>query len=106
MPLGIAALALLLWPWTALEAADLQDQRGEARQALSGALRDYEVAKESGALMEACINAGFLATLYRALGDQVSEQRWTRTETADCALAGYPSTRASEPEAPPGGKSK
>ena len=106
VPLGIAALALPLWSGLLRADDELQEQREAARQALASALRDYEKAKASGALVDACINAGFLATVYRALGERASEQRWARTEAADCARAGRPHARTSDVAAPAAGESK
>ena len=85
----IAAAAISLWFWLKAEQPEVKNVRAEAWRAVAGALADYDSAKHGGATMEACMQAGFLASAYRMAGDEAKYLRWKRAEAADCASAGY-----------------
>ena len=85
----IAAGAISLWLWPKLEPPGVEDVRAEAWRAVTDALAQYDSAKHSGAAMEACMQAGFLASAYRIAGDEAKYLSWKRVEAADCASAGY-----------------
>ncbi|MBS0564950.1 MAG: hypothetical protein JSR87_10885 [Proteobacteria bacterium] len=61
-------------------------QRGVAQDFES----QYNMAKQSGTLMDVCVRAGLVAEGYLQAGDQPNYTRWKGIQKRDCGAAGLP----------------
>lgn len=71
-----------------LEKQAAKDMQGIYNQVSSDAVKQYDIAKRSGSLMDACVHAGMVAAAYLQAKDEPNYQRWKSTESSDCTIAG------------------
>jgi hypothetical protein len=73
-----------------LEKQAANDMRRIENEVAAGAVREYNIAKEKGDPMDACVHAGLVAAAYLQAKDSSNYEIWKATERADCDKAGLP----------------
>lgn len=64
---------------------------GEAHgNVVDEAIEQYNIAKRSGTVMEACEHARLVRAAYLQAKDEPNYQKWKDTERTDCRIAGMP----------------
>ena len=70
-------------------AVDAEMQSIENKVA-TDAVDQYNIAKQSGGPMDACVAAGMVTAAYLQAEDQANYSRWKATKRVDCQAAGLP----------------
>jgi hypothetical protein len=63
---------------------------GIENKVASDAVAQYNIAKEKGNAMDACVSAGIVAAAYQQAKDSDNYGKWKDIERADCKQAGVP----------------
>ena len=67
-----------------------RDMQQIHNQVALDAVAQYNIAKQSGSSIDACVQAGLVSAAYLQAQDQASYARWKDVEKADCRRAGLP----------------
>jgi hypothetical protein len=73
-----------------LEKQAAKDMNRIENEVAADSVRQYNIAKEKGDPMDACVHAGLVAAAYLQAKDSANYETWKATERADCAKAGLP----------------
>lgn len=57
-------------------------------QVATDAVKQYNIAKASGAPMDVCVQAGMVSAAYLQAKDDSNYAKWKQLEAADCSVAG------------------
>jgi hypothetical protein len=73
-----------------LEKQAAKDMRRIENEVAADAVREYNIAKEKGDPMDACVHAGLVAAAYLLENDSGNYELWKATDRVDCEKAGLP----------------
>lgn len=73
-----------------MEKQAAKDMRRIEYEVAADAVREYNIAKEKGGAMDACVHAGMVAAAYLQANDSSNYELWKATERVDCEKAGLP----------------
>ncbi len=59
-------------------------------QVAADSVKEYNVAKTQGDVMQICVQAGFVSAAYLQAKDQANYNKWKAIEQSDCRAAGVP----------------
>lgn len=60
------------------------------QQVATDSVKQYEIVKRGGNLIETCVHAGMVVAAYVQAKDETNHQKWLQTQSADCKKAGVP----------------
>lgn len=59
-------------------------------QVAADSVKQYEISKRNGNLVETCVQAGMVVAAYLQAKDEAQHKSWQQVQAADCKKAGMP----------------
>ncbi len=90
--LTLVVVGLGIW-WMAGGGVEKQAQKelGKIEHQVAGDMvKQYEIAKRNGDLMQICVQAGMTTAAYLQANDEPNYQTWNKIQKVDCKKAGMP----------------
>lgn len=90
---GVLLIVAMVWFFFGggLEKTAAKNMASIEKQVATDAVKQYQIAKQNGNLVETCVHAGMVAAAYLQAKDSDSHKQWQQTQRQDCKKAGMPS---------------